>query len=130
MERKLSQQELSQLYDKLYENGVRILRKHDPCGFSNGKCSAPHKNCCENCEHLSENGCTIKELACKLWLCDYAKKRFPGCARKLEEHWDLAMKHNLIGERETKEETLERIAHGGEENAIRLIISFSYSSLV
>lgn len=130
MERKLSQQELSQLYDKLYENGVRILRKHDPCGFSNGKCAAPRKNCCEDCKYLSKNGCTVKELACKLWLCDSARRRFPGCARKLDELWDVAMKHHLIGERETKEETLDRIEHGGEENALRLLISFSYSSLL
>lgn len=28
------------------------------------------KGCCEECRHLSARGCTVRSLACKLWLCE------------------------------------------------------------
>lgn len=33
-------------------------------------CSRSGKGCCHGCRHLGRNGCRVRALACKLWLCD------------------------------------------------------------
>ena len=62
------------LYDKLYKIADFLLKKHNPCKFSNGKCggSKSHmfkEGCCVGCNYLKEDGCSVKALYCKLWVC-------------------------------------------------------------
>lgn len=39
--------------------------------------------CCQNCSNLGTNGCTNKPLACALWLCPSAERKFPKVAGEL-----------------------------------------------
>ena len=55
----------------------------NPCGFKNGICyshSSKKLNkingCCRCCKYQSSNGCTTKNLTCKLFFCDEVKKRY------------------------------------------------------
>lgn len=89
----------SRLYDIFYDIGQRILDKHNPCQIKDKKCIgkvyANESFCCNGCEFLTKNGCRVKALWCKLWLCagvlyeqkpdgspNYAK--FTIVARKLQ----------------------------------------------
>ena len=71
---------LSQRYDELYAKGQEILDKHNPCDVQGGLClrarrdgitdsKSPNNFCCGSCIHLGPNGCTTKNLACKLFFC-------------------------------------------------------------
>ncbi len=95
---KLSIAELSALYDRVYDIADRLLKKHNPCNIHKGRgknknllfCKS-HKNkyggfkqlCCSGCDnspeigksHWSKSGCTVKALACKLYLCPDIRNR-------------------------------------------------------
>lgn len=84
----LSIEELSALYDRIYDIADRLIKKYNPCNIhtKNGKtiCNYKHnvtpKLCCSGCT-VWNNGCTIKSLGCKLFLCQAItnktlKKRF------------------------------------------------------
>lgn len=76
----LSTQELSALYDRIYDIADRLFKKYNPCNIhtKNNKTRCMNKLykhnylcCCmwsNECKH-SKNGCTIKCLACKLFMC-------------------------------------------------------------
>jgi hypothetical protein len=42
------------------------------------------KGCCEDCKHLSRKGCTVKSLACRLWLCESQASVFRECEAELK----------------------------------------------
>jgi len=99
---------LSALYDKLYEDAEIVLARYDPCKIEDGKCLAG-KPCCyergRKCENLSKkDGCAVKSLACKLFLCDKAKKAFPGCAAALSELSEEASENRFLAHRASKED--------------------------
>jgi len=78
----------SQLYDILLAIGQQILSDYNPCDWTNGKCRrmCSYKDdggCCEGCLHLGRNGCTVKSLACTLWLCENQRNAFRECEREL-----------------------------------------------
>ncbi len=61
-------------YIELYRECEDLMERHNPCG----KCEKA--GCCGSyttdsgkkigaCEHLDNNGCTIKNILCKLWVC-------------------------------------------------------------
>lgn len=52
------------------------------CGFKNNKCFLQRKNnseycngCCRKCKFQSCNGCTTKNVACKLFFCSFVKEK-------------------------------------------------------
>ena len=104
---KYTVEERSHKYDELYDEAEAFLKKHNPCtkckGYTLFGGSAP--NCCERCPFLGPTGCTIKCLACKLWLCNYSALS-PTSRNKL---WDMqyeAEEYNIHYARSTKEEAL------------------------
>ena len=67
---KSSVEEKMKLYHKLCDISDFLLNKYKPCNFSNGVCAGLNKNsCCIGCKYLSERGCTVRALQCKLYLC-------------------------------------------------------------
>lgn len=71
------------LYDLLYFTADLLIKLRNPCKIHHEKVpSQPdkitcvgHEPCCTSCRYLSDNGCTIKCLGCKLWLCPTASER-------------------------------------------------------
>jgi hypothetical protein len=77
----LSTNELSALYDRIYDIADRSFKKHNPCNVctENSKTKCINNNsyihnhlCCQYyddpCRHW-QGGCTVKCLACKLFVC-------------------------------------------------------------
>lgn len=78
-------EEMSKLYDELYKQADLALKKYDPCKIQNGRCINTYPCCDGTCGYLSKKtGCTVKSLACKLHLCERARKASPKCAKILD----------------------------------------------
>ena len=110
-------QELSDLYDFLYQEGCDILKESNPCKFNkHGKCEEMKKGytdgCCIGCEHLFTKGCNVKALSCKLWLCSYSEKENSKLFLRLKVlsivHWE----NHLNGFRLSKEQIFEYLNIG------------------
>lgn len=82
---------LSLAYDEFYRRAQVIIDKYNPCKITDGKClnGTP---CCGGCEHLSNKGCTVSSLRCKVWLCHVARDAFPECAKELRQIEDKIYK--------------------------------------
>ena len=80
----MTEAERSQIYDSLYDEASEILARDNPCqigcdgcnnrhtpGYGPGNIySDPSKGlCCTGCKHLGPEGCTVKALSCRVWLC-------------------------------------------------------------
>lgn len=84
------------LNDRLCDIADTILMYYNPCQIKDGKCLLGEKFCCfrtrfkrldgsEECQFLGENGCTINNLQCKIWLCETAlRKTNPECVEALK----------------------------------------------
>jgi hypothetical protein len=82
--------ELPIIYDDLYQRASAVIARINPCEIVivNGKATCVdsrttgYRNngelCCGGCRHLSKQGCTVKALACKLWLCITVKRTEKG----------------------------------------------------
>lgn len=117
-----------QLYDRLYAIAERILAKHQPCARCKSPCayfsnkSPVRSGCCTNCPFLGADGCTIKSLACKLWLCDAAAGEWPInkkmhlMSRQLSRLREIAIVHHIHYARATREEALEAKEKGIPNN--------------
>ena len=61
------------IYDILYFIGSLLIEHYNPCKITKtpgGKATcAMNGPCCGRCEHLGDNGCTVKALGCKIALC-------------------------------------------------------------
>ena len=73
---------ISYVYDWACGRLDSFHKKLDICEWHEGihgfECLRYFDPCCETgkaCEHLSNNGCTIKSLSCKLWLCSTANSK-------------------------------------------------------
>ena len=85
---KLDLEAKGQLYDILLAIGQQTLDYYNPCDWRDGKCrrmrsSKDDRGCCEGCEHLGREGCTVQSLACKLWLCESQRNTFRECEIEL-----------------------------------------------
>jgi hypothetical protein len=60
-------------YLEHYHELQDLFVKYDVCKLNNGQCAFGVPCCRDDCKHLTETGCTIKSLACKLWVCDYTR---------------------------------------------------------
>lgn len=112
---KLSTAELSALYDRIYDIADRLFKKYNPCNIhtENKKlyCIDYHKNkgynanrlCCSGCgeypemdtNHWSKTGCTVKCLACKLYICPTIRQQHRRFSRQLSRLERFASHHNL-----------------------------------
>ena len=65
----------SLMHDYVYDKANVLFNEHNPCAVRDGMCISGRNGgndfCCYGCKHLDENGCTVKALSCKLWLCSY-----------------------------------------------------------
>lgn len=62
--------------------------------YENGGLKKKTYGCCTGCEYVSETGCTIKCLACKLWLCSRTlldKIKDAG----LYDKWEEIIRHGV-----------------------------------
>jgi hypothetical protein len=61
------------MYDMMFAMGDTLIKVYNPCKISvhpteGVVCYRGHP-CCGGCEHLDSNGCMVKCLRCKLYLC-------------------------------------------------------------
>jgi hypothetical protein len=99
---------LSKEYDRLYNEGQKILNAYNPCMANKARCLEGER-CCTHCQHLGENGCKIKCLMCKLWLCHTAREINTEASKKLNALMERARELGLLRFRHTKEECFEVI---------------------
>jgi len=126
---------VSQEYDRLYDEGKRLIEEVNPCnfvktadGFVLCRGGVP---CCGNyeidyrwgtrheyrpsgpsehaCRHLGPQGCTAKALSCKLYLCTDMKKAFPKLEAKLANLRTQMREIGVTGIRMSKREHLLEI---------------------
>ena len=102
---------LSVIYDRIYDIADRLFKKYNPCNIhkkgNNVTCigkTAPCKTlCCYECSSFCglsthyywDNGCTIKCLGCKLFLCFPARDKHPIFSKKLYRLRTIAYLNNL-----------------------------------
>jgi len=86
---------LNEMYDALYAEVDKILKQVNPCEIQKikhcgvkdivicrGYASGEKELCCgafldePSCKHWSKNGCTVKSLRCKAWVCDTVRLGF------------------------------------------------------
>lgn len=98
------------VHDRLYELADKLLKRHNPCA----KCWATNcyhehvtQRCCEGCVYFKKGqGCTVKALYCKLWICGAVTNQ-AQLRRRLQRLRKIAEKYNLLVARGSREETLE-----------------------
>jgi hypothetical protein len=96
------------LHDRLYRHADRLIRKHNPCKIENGKC-AYGKFCCNDCEHLTETGCSIECLMCKLHLCWFASNNNLSLSKTFKRMQSKAYRHNIVHFRKSKEQVTKSL---------------------
>lgn len=132
----LSIEELSALYDRIYDIADKLFKKYNPCNIhtKNGKLYCIRHNehwnatlylCCGGCvgnyyggkrNHWSKNGCTTECLPCKLYLCDDGKRKNKRLCNQLFRLKQFAYKHGLPHDKSyymSKEEWLKQISKEG-----------------
>ena len=77
------------IYDQLYDEADKLFKKYNYCDIKDNTCYQARRCgcisfCCKRCEYLSDNGCTVKSLTCKLWIC--GGKKMPS------EFWQTRMR--------------------------------------
>ena len=103
------------------------------CGFKNNKCYIQQKQnngkcngCCRLCKYQNSNGCSTKNLACKLFNCSEVKKRYKTIEYKdLDILKLLSLKNRLIVKSDyfaTREEVLKDLyAHTLTYSILRIL---------
>lgn len=92
----------------VYDTACNIIDSNtkglNVCGFKNNKCYIQQKQnngkcngCCRLCKYQNSNGCSTKNLACKLFNCSEVKKRYKTVEYKdLDILKLLSLKNRLI----------------------------------
>jgi hypothetical protein len=117
-----------QLYDRLYNHADKLIKKHNPCKMKNGKCLRG-KPCCDNCPHLTENGCAIDCLMCKLFLCWRVTERNESLTKIFDRIWRKAYTHNLLHLRYSKKETIKFLQEGKEVVCLKKQMGVVYHTM-
>lgn len=81
-----SKKNIRKLYNDLYDATDILFKEYNPCQVYDGECFCGRTKinkksfCCNGCRHLSESGCTVRSLACKLHICDglWRKAQLPA----------------------------------------------------
>lgn len=121
---------ISKLYNQLYEKADKLLKQYNPCNIRIEQnklvcnnaymCKTKGESlCCCGCKYLSNNGCTVECLECKLGMCwagdsiDYTFKNTlvhinisEEFIYKMDKLRKIMRKYKLAGIRRTKEEVL------------------------
>jgi len=105
----------SQKYDMLFKKAELFMKENNPCKIENGTCLRGRTTtfanfCCSGCSHLKEEGCSVKALRCKSWLCPTAEVTLP--LEKRKELYKLGSeieKSRMSLARSSKEENLKYI---------------------
>lgn len=128
----VTKQFLRNLYDALYKEGQRLLDEFQPCNIKPVKkfvhrpwgpnpepskkkwqlmkCdgySEPGWCCCSGCSHLEREGCKVKALFCKLWLCSRVDKKYPKLEKAFIKLRRIGRRHNLLYWRGSKKYSLK-----------------------
>lgn len=118
----MGREEFSQRYDELYAKACALFKKHNPCEIRRGSCMRGRIHeiksfCCGSCEHLSNTGCTVKCLWCKLWVChDIDNAELIEGLQAIENE---AGEWGMLGYRSTKKEMMRR-CYGIVDGAVQL----------
>ena len=74
---------LTNIIDKSCDFIDEHFKNEDICGFKHNKCYVQLRNnnglcngCCRKCIYQSRNGCTTKNIACKLFFCSEVRRRY------------------------------------------------------
>lgn len=113
---KLKPRDRGEVYDQLYRLAHRLLDKGSACATCPIACkSGPSRSwCCSQCKHLGPRGCTVKALACSLWLCHKESGTFnPRLKRRLDKMERIARHYRIYTVRGSKEESLAQLAYPG-----------------
>lgn len=79
----MSPDDRSRIYDQLYDEASDILARDNPCQADCNSCAdsrarkSTNAFCCHGCKHLGPQGCTVKALACRVWLCYHTQATHP-----------------------------------------------------
>lgn len=93
------------LHDRLYRYADKLIKKHNPCKIKNGKC-IDGDFCCDGCEHLTESGCSVNCLRCKLCLC-WAARGNIVLDRAFDRILQKAHRHNIVHFRQSREQVIK-----------------------
>ncbi|KKM83860.1 hypothetical protein LCGC14_1305130 [marine sediment metagenome] len=123
--------DMSEIYDYLYEQGQRTLNAFNPCKIDDGKCDRHGgKCCCGGCEHLSEQGCTTRALWCKLWLCLDKSQEYKECEIQLDKIRTAATYLGVPDGRHTKERFMYAMHHMGTQYVQKHLDKYKSISVV
>lgn len=101
-----TREQLEKAYDILFDQADIIVKKHNPCRISHGRCLGNLASCCSGCKYLGPTGCTTKALTCKMWFCVHstADKKL---SKELEQIKSLSNQLGFVGYRYGKKESIE-----------------------
>jgi hypothetical protein len=105
-------EELSRIYDELYEQADQLLKTYNPCEFGGeqgcvrNRLKHNREYCCVGCRYLGAKGCSVKALLCKLWICPELSVLIEGSVFmvKVRELRNEAEKWGLLYFRASKED--------------------------
>lgn len=120
---------LAAKYDELIVEITALLDKYDPCSWDckEKDCARKTKGCCQGCERLSENGCTICSLACKLWICPEIRLHMPEhVLDEFREVWDEAAFYDLLTFRGSKEESVHNAKYRNNRSLPTYVLVTKY----
>lgn len=82
---------------KLYKNMCKEASEINTCVFIDGQCKKGSYCCCNGCSHLTDSGCKINSLLCKIWICDVLRAEMePDSVNNLQKMWDEAGKEGFL----------------------------------
>lgn len=88
------------LYDLLYLWANALIQKYCPCHIHkcNGEviCKLSFGPCCGECRYLTDEGCTVMSLQCKLYLCWEVRDTIPLHVQMLFKRMHQMMEHMYI----------------------------------
>ena len=107
---------VSRQYDEAYYKVQALLDEYNPCQMvihSPGKLtcvarSEPGPLCCPDCQHHSDDGCTVMCLGCKLHLC-FSVNGHDELRDKLWAIQKSLPNHSLLRIRQPKEKIMEEV---------------------
>jgi len=114
-----SRKALSKLYDVLYRKASDLFREYDPCKIrhmptgeiacvAHATLNSKMTCCCGNCKWLGRNGCRVRALYCKVWICSTLRGKNPKLERQLRHLSAIASRHDLLHIRASKKESFDR----------------------
>jgi len=111
----------SLMFDYLYSEASKLMEEYDPCKIKDGECErgrrikkgtwrgwAAHENfCCYDCKYLTDNGCSVQALWCKLWVCSPDLEEELPLDFKIKQRDLLEKAKGLLVGRGSKEDSLK-----------------------